>query len=153
MQELQAIKTDLLALRRELIDYITEDDYAQDLMEKFMDVRDHNPEVYELLVLIYSEFKTDRTLSKKKTTHLINRTIDIKIKTIDNLIIEKTKRDRAKPWYLKTPSWGDIWKAIATAAVILIFIAGLYKWAPVAMGSFTDDTSHIIDSVKGKKGK
>ena len=150
MNDFQTIKADLLILRRQLIDYITEDDHHQDLMGRFLDVKEKEPEVYELLVLIYGEFKTHQTMSKKKLSSLVSSSIEIKVRTIDKLIIEQAKAMKNKPWYSKEPTWKDIWKGMASIAALVVFILLMYKWAPAAINDFTEDTKEITEVFKSK---
>lgn len=80
------IKQELNTLRKELIGYITAQESEQDLMDKFIKVKEHDESTYELILLVYQELKTTHKINKRKLVSILDKTIELKLLTIEQLI-------------------------------------------------------------------
>jgi len=151
--ELKKIRTDLEDLRSELMEYILDEEVAQDLTGHFAKVKLDNEAAYELIMLVVDEIRTNSSLNKSRTAKLIDKTISIKVKTLDKLIEDKaavaTKKSKSGPWWQKI-TWYDIWKGVGTAIVILIVLVSLYKVVPEAIQALTKDSVSIIEATQKK---
>lgn len=87
------IKQELNNLRKELFNYISSQDSEQDLMDKFIKVKEKDEATYELILLIYQELKTTHKMNKKSLFSILDKTIELKLLTIENMIEEKLLED------------------------------------------------------------
>ena len=90
------IKQELNILRKELINYITAQDSEQDLMDKFIKVREKDEATYELILLVYQELKTTHKINKKKLVSILDKTIELKLLTIEQMS-EETPNEQNEP--------------------------------------------------------
>lgn len=157
MDEYKKIKEELEDLRQELIDYISTQDEGQDLTEKFILVRESDLATYELLMLIYQEFKTLQKMNKKKLTTLLNKEIGVKIKTIDKLISDGDKKNTpatVQEWVLTHLTFKNIMKGVTLIAGIIVLLFTLYSINSEAYNKVTGDGFKLIEktqsSIKGE---
>ena len=87
------IKQELNNLRKDLFNYISSQDSEQDLLDKFIKVKERDAATYELILLIYQELKTTHKINKKTLIAIIDKTIELKIQTIENLIEDRLVED------------------------------------------------------------
>ena len=157
MTEYKKIKEELELLRTELIDYINSSDDGQDLTEKFIDVRESDLATYELLMLIYQEFKTGNKINKRKLTNILDKSITAKIKTIDNLILESRNKSSKETTTLSNKiinalTFENIMKGVGVFMLLIIFMFTLYTINSEAYTQIiSTDGIKLIENVnKGK---
>lgn len=170
MENYKKIKEHLQDLRSELMSYINTHDESQDLTDLFIKVKESDQATYELLMLIYQDFKTTHKVNKKKLVTILDKTIDVKIKTIDALIEDKTaSTSTQKPKSTNVPATidGAISKLISTFTIknvfkvvllwmmIVAFLFTLYSYDKDAFSAISeeskqwaDKTEKIIDKAK-----
>lgn len=152
MEDYKKIKEELEQLRQELIDYISTQDEGQDLTEKFILVRESDLATYELLMLIYQEFKTLQKMNKKKLTTLLNKEIGVKIKTIDKIMADINKSDdkpkTIQEWLLTHLTFKNIFKGVSLIAAIIVLLFTLYSINSEAYTKVTQDGFKLIEETK-----
>jgi hypothetical protein len=145
VEELKTIKSDLTELRREIINYINSQESEQDLMDKFIAVKSKDEDVYELIMLIYQELKTYNKIHKKKLTNIIDKTIELKIKSLDTRINESKPTETLVD---KVVNVRFISRIVALAMSVVAFLFVLYTINPTA---FDGVKNSIIETVKVSK--
>jgi len=158
MKDYSQIKHDLEELRNELVDYIASQEDGQDLTEKFIQVRESDVATYELLMLIYQEFKTLQKMNKKKLTGLMNKAISSKIKTLDRLILDQKseeKKDKSHDnitsYILTHLSFKNVLKGVGIVMFIIAFLFTLYAINPSAYNAISDDGLQLLDKKEKTK--
>lgn len=98
MDRYKDIRQELNCLRKELIGYITAQDSEQDLMDKFIKVKEHDESTYELILLVYQELKTTHKINKRTLVSILDKTIELKLLTIEQLIEnDSIRNDTSEP--------------------------------------------------------
>lgn len=132
------IKQELNSLRTELINYITAHESEQDLMDKFIKVKEHDESTYELILLVYQELKTTHKINKRKLVSILDKTIELKLLTIEQLIendkhqctINDEKEDEEK-------EDKNIYEKIFDALTFKNIVRGVLLWLFVFVSMFT----------------
>ena len=145
MEELKTIKSELTELRREIINYINSQESEQDLMDKFIAVKSKDEDVYELIMLIYQELKTANKMHKKKLTNIIDKTIELKIKSLDTRISQTKPTETLVD---KVVNVRFISKIVALGMSVVAFLFMLYTINPT---TFDGVKNSIIETVKVSK--
>lgn len=127
MEDYKIIRQKLDELRQDILEYQNSDDEKQDLMEHFFKVKETSPETYELLVLIYNEFQISSKSSKKQLIQMIDKALNIKTKTVDKMIIERTKNSpiHQRVWGLFT--WQNTKRLVSVWVIIISILFIMYK--------------------------
>jgi hypothetical protein len=135
VNDYKEIKKELSDLRSELIQYINTQETEQDLMDKFIKVKEKDEYVYELVLLIYQELKTTNKMNKKKLTSIIDNVIGMKIRTIDKLIEEKIEEGNKK--VTVTSEKKDVVDKIIDMITFKNIIKGVFVWMFIFLFLFT----------------
>ena len=153
MTEYKQIKEHLHNLRDELMTYINSNDEAQDLTDFFIKVKEKDPQIYELIMLIYQEIKTTHKVNKKKIISLIDKSINAKIRTIDALIEDKIKNSQSTiksktlfETFIDALTFKNIGKAMLLWMSVIIFLFSLYTINKEAFQAVSGDTFKMMES-------
>jgi hypothetical protein len=155
VEELKNIKSDLSDLRREIINYINSQESEQDLMDKFIAVKGKDEDIYELIMLIYQELKTANKMHKKKLTHIIDKTLELKIKSIDNSIMNFTQRPVATQGSVldKVLDAKFIAKVVGIAMSVFAFLFIMYTINPQAFNNVKQSIHETVEISKKDEKK
>lgn len=124
------IKQELNNLRKELFNYISSQDSEQDLMDKFIKVKEKDEATYELILLIYQELKTTHKINKKSLFSILDKTLELKLLTIDNMIEEKIMEDKDEDEVCENvpPQPTTIMEKIINAITFKNIVTGILLW-------------------------
>ena len=155
MKDFKNIKEELSDIRRDIISYINTQEEEQDLMDKFIKVKEKDEATYELIMLIYQELKTTHKLNKKKLTQIIDKAIEIKIKAIDKIIEDKLNnklQDNSSgdlvDKFIGALTFKNIVRGVGLWMFIFLFLFTLYS---INSDAFTNAHKSIIDTVEVTK--
>lgn len=151
MDDYKRIKSLLTELRRELTAYISGSDDALDLTENFIKVRESDIATYELLMLIYNEFKTSNKLNKKRLIVILDKALDVKIETIDKLILDKITNDQNKTFMNKITSLITFRNAVKVTGlwmVIMSFLFIIYTIDETAFHEVSNYSLQLLDKTE-----
>lgn len=150
MNDYREIRSSLESLRRELIKYVSSNDEFQDLSESFLKIKQHDPSTYELLLLIYNEFKTQHKMNKKQLVALLDNAIEVKYKTVNKLIQENEKRSHL--FGLNVNISKLINRSLITWMGATVFLLILYTINPEGYKVIIQDSITVVrDLVIGSK--
>ena len=124
------IKQELNNLRKELFNYISSQDSEQDLMDKFIKVKEKDEATYELILLIYQELKTTHKINKKSLFSILDKTLELKLLTIENMIEEKLMEDKDEEEDCENvpPQPTTIMEKIINAITFKNIVTGILLW-------------------------
>lgn len=150
MEDYKRIKIMLMDLRKELTEYITSSDDTQDLTQNFIKVKESDEATYELLMLIYNEFKTTNKMNRKRLIIILEKALDVKLETIDKLILERASTGGTlnKSIYSKILdkiTFTNTVKAVGIWMVIVVFLISLYKIDKDAFLTVADKSMQLIE--------
>lgn len=149
MEDYKRIKVMLTDLRKDLTEYITSTDDTQDLTRNFIKVKETDEATYELLMLIYNEFKTTNKMNRKRLIGILDKALDVKIETIDKLMLERAGAGGLnKTIYTKVLdklTFPNVMKAIGIWMVVVVFLVSLYKIDKDAFIAVTDKSIQLIE--------
>jgi hypothetical protein len=150
MEDYKRIKIMLNDLRKELTDYITSTDDTQDLTKNFIKVKESDEATYELLMLIYNEFKTTNKMNRKRLINILDKALNVKIETIDKLMIERasaegTVNKSIYSYVLDKITFANVLKAVGIWMAVVIFLLSLYKIDKEAFNTVADRSLQFIE--------
>lgn len=153
MEDYKRIKTMLTDLRHELTEYITSTDDTQDLTKNFIKVKETDEATYELLMLIYNEFKTTNKMNRKRLINILDKALDVKLETIDKLMLERitaSENPTSKTWQIRildAITFNNITKMVGLWMFIFIFLLGIYKYDKDGFNAVVDKNIQIIEKI------
>jgi hypothetical protein len=142
MNDYREIRASLESLRRELIKYVSSNDEFQDLSESFLKIKQHDPATYELLLLIYNEFKTQHKMNKKQLVALLDNAIEVKYKTVNKMIQEKEKGSSFFGMNINLSKL--INRALLTWMGVTVFLLLLYTINPEGYKAIIQDSITVV---------
>jgi len=147
MNDYIKLKEQLEELRVDILNYSNNEIEPQSLMEQFFKVKEHNPETYELLVLLYNEFYMTQKYNKKQFQTMFDKSFAIKDGTVNKLI-------RERPYHLKWSSkiynlftWKNTVRVFVLWVGILTILTLLYEFEPVVFNKLSDNTFKLVDKI------
>lgn len=150
------IKQELNNLRKELFNYISSQDSEQDLMDKFIKVKEKDEATYELILLIYQELKTTHKMNKKSLFSILDKTIELKLLTIENILLEDEETDETKdtePTTIMSKLINAItFKNIVTGVLLWLFsFVVLFTMYNINASAFEKTNKNMWDAVEKTK--
>jgi len=141
------LQKNLVELREEILSLsMSINSESQDLDIFLNKIRDENPIIYEYLVLVVSDIKTDIRNNKNKMIRILDKSLLIKGDTLNILKQNKPSSSwRQKIWNAIT--WSNIIKTIGLATTILIIIFIMFEIDPDVMKNIFKGLGSFITNI------
>jgi len=134
-------------LREDILDFQSIQNLdRQELTNQFDKVKTSNPEIHEILILMYDELQKEDRVNKKNIIRLIDKALLIKTETIYKMIQEKSQRMSWADKIRESFTWNNFKRLFSVILIGITFVFLLYKIDPTAVkdifggiGSFTHE--------------
>lgn len=150
MDDLNKIINDINKLKFGLIQLINTTEPSQELFDKLSDIKHDNPDIYEIITLVKSEFHTDSKITKKQLVDIISKLFDIKIDLVNKII--KDKQDVPKKhWIVELINFNTAKVLVFTILSILITLFIMFIINPEASKATVDSLNSTTKAFKGEQ--